>query len=298
VQKGLMIESDGANSVIADSVGMEGGGDASGVARPSFLVQDISNVNSQIWRAKGLLTMWDFLEHKGRIKRINVVLQRLDAPKKLMIVQAKDKSRYFDEGRSLMSWRIKKRLGRFQSVPGLMETLTYDPKKTGKQEAWKKFGKDTRRFLNSINQYRKRRGWHRLHYLWVVEVQKQTGYPHVHIFFPNLRWLAPSKVMSSNWEAGRANIESPKKIRVNCAAYISKYLRKMHGWTDLHLALLWNGGCRMYGFSKGFSIKEEKKPREWQRWNIVESNDINSLKQSLIQGGFIFDDNNKERSGV
>ena len=125
-----------------------------------------------------------------------------------------------------------------------------------------------------------------MHYFWVVEVQRETGYPHVHIFFPNLRWLAPIRIINGNWNKGRANIESPKKIRVNCAAYISKYLRKMHGWSDLHLALLWSGKCRMYGFSRGFSPKLEKKESEWERWKVVSTSNSEQLKQTLEQGGY------------
>jgi len=172
-----------------------------------------------------------------------------------------------------------------------METLTYDPKKIGKQEAWGSFGKDTRRFLNSVNQYRKRRGWRRTHYLWVVEVQPGTGYPHVHIFFPNLIFLAPLSILNGNWRQGRANVESPKKIKVNCAAYISKYLRKMRGWSDLHLALLWSGHCRMYNFSRGFSAKVEKKESEWRRWHVVETGNVEALEKSLEQRGFVIERN-------
>jgi len=175
-----------------------------------------------------------------------------------------------------------------------METLTYDPKKIGKQEAWAQFGKDTRRFLNAVNQYRRRRGWRRTHYLWVVEVQAQTGYPHVHIFFPNLRFLAPVSVPSGNWRRGRANVESPRKITVNCAAYVSKYLRKMHGWSDLHLALLWSGRSRMYGFSRGFSPKVERKESEWRRWRITRSKNAEAMVKLLEEGGFIVEGKDKK----
>ena len=145
---------------------------------------------------------------------------------------------------------------------------------------------NTRQFLNAVNQYRRRRGWRRLHYFWVVEVQIGTGYPHVHIFFPNLKWIAPLSIINGNWRHGRANIESPKKIKVNCAAYISKYLRKMRGWSDLHLALLWSGKCRMYGFSRGFSAKVEKKESEWQRWHVVETEHPEQLEKGLEEGGY------------
>jgi hypothetical protein len=246
----------------------------------------MNNVNGDVYFARCLKTLWDFLEHKGRIGRIHVILHKKGEPSVVKLMPASCKSRYFDDGRLNISRRIRRRLGRYGRVPGLMETLTYDPKKIGKREAWASFGKDVRRFLNAVNEYRKRRGWRRLHYLWVVEVQPGTGYPHVHIFFPNLRWLAPVEVLSGNWRQGRANVEKPKKIKVNCAGYVSKYLRKMRGWLDLHLALLWSGKCRMYGFSRGFSAKTEERESEWERWQIVETEHAEQLEKMLEGGGY------------
>jgi len=127
-----------------------------------------------------------------------------------------------------------------------------------------------------------------------VEVQPGTGYPHVHIFFPNLGFLAPLYIINGNWQQGRANIGSPKKIKVNCAAYISKYLRKMRGWSDLHLALLWSGKCRMYGFSRGFSAKVEKKESEWQRWHVIETSNLEELEKSLEEGGYMVEHNERK----
>jgi len=258
---------------------------------PSFLVHNKDNVNAQFYWAQGLITMWNFMLYKGRIGRTHVIVNRKDKPVIVKVMPAKCRSRYFDYGRLYISRKIRRRLGKYEKVPGLMQTLTYGPKKIGKQEAWANFGKDVRRFLNAVNQYRKRRGWRRLHYLWVVEVQRETGYPHVHIFFPNLKWLAPLSIINGNWRQGRANIESPRKIKVNCAAYISKYLRKMRGWSDLHLALLWSGKCRMYGFSRGFSAKVEKKETEWQRWNVIETGNLKGLEESLLKGGFVIERN-------
>jgi hypothetical protein len=267
----------------------EGGGGSHLPDTPSFLVRNMGNVNAQLWRAKGLLVMWDFLEHKRRIGMTNIIVNRKDDPRILRVMPARSRSRYFDDGRLYMSRKIRRRLGKYERVPGLMETLTYDTKKIKKEEAWASYGKDTRRFINSVNQYRKRRGWRRLHYLWVVEVQEGTGYPHVHIFFPNLKWLAPLSIITGNWKKGRANIESPKKIKVNCAAYISKYLRKMRGWSDLHLALLWGGHCRMYGFSRGFSAKPEKKESEWQKWQVIETSNTAQLEETLEEGGYVIE---------
>ena len=263
----------------------EGGGGSQSPVSPSFLVNNKDNVNAQLRWAKSLLVLWDFEVYKVRIGRTHVIMHKKDDYSILKIMPTSCRSRYFDNGRLYISQRIRKRLGKYNKVPGLMETLTYDTKRIGKREAWVNFGKDARRFLNAVNQYRKRRGWRRLHYLWVVEVQRNTGYPHIHIFFPNLRWLAPLEVINGNWRQGRANVESPKKIKVNCAAYISKYLRKMDGWLELHLALLWSGKCRMYGFSRGFSVTIEKPESDWQRWRIIETEDAEQLERVLEEGG-------------
>ena len=271
--------------VVRSDVG-EGGGGSHSPASPSFLVNNMDNVNGRLCWAQSLLALWDFQVYKVRIGRTHVVLNKRDEPSVLKIMPTSCRSRYFDDGRLYMSRRIRRRLGRYEKVPGVMETLTYDTERIGKREAWASFGKDTRRFLNAVNQYRKRRGWRRLHCLWVVEVQPGTGYPHVHIFFPNLRWLAPLSIIKGNWRQGRSNVENPKRIKVNCAAYISKYLRKMRGWSDLHLALLWSGKCRMYGFSRGFLAKIEKPESEWQRWQIIETEHPEQLEKGLEEGGY------------
>ncbi|MGB5925205.1 MAG: hypothetical protein WBH01_03830 [Dehalococcoidia bacterium] len=267
----------------------EGGGGSHSPASPSFLVHNKDNVNARLWRARSLLALWDFEVYKGRIGRTHVILRNRGEPSVVKVMPTSCRSRYFDDGRLYMSRRIRRRLGRYNKVPGLMETLTYDTKRIGKREAWASFGQDTRRFLNAVNQYRKRRGWRRLQYLWVVEVQPGTGYPHVHIFFPKLRWLAPLEIINGNWRQGRANVESPKKMKVNCAAYISKYLRKMEGWLDLHLALLWRGKCRMYGFSRGFSARAEMPQSEWERWQVIETSKVAVLESSLMRYGFVID---------
>jgi hypothetical protein len=268
----------------------------SGSAAPSFLVNDTDNVNAENRRVIDLLTMWEYLVRKGRTGKKFILLINNADIRKIRIMPAKCRSRYFREGRFHISSEIKKRLGRYEKVPGLMETLTYDPKIISREEAWASFGKDTRRFLNSVNQYRIRRGWRRVHYVWVVEVQEGTGYPHVHIFFPNLRFLAPVKILSSNWSEGRANVESPKKINFNCAAYISKYLRKMDGWTDFDLVFLWKGKCRMYGFSRGFSVKPETKLTEWKKLTIIRTENIEQIMKTIKEGGYyVYDDISNKR---
>ena len=268
-----------------------GGGGSHPPYSPSFLVHNRDNVNSALFWAQGLRTMWDFMEYKVRVGKTNIILNKEDNPYLVKIIQAKWKSRYFNDGRLHMSRKIRKRLGRYANVKGLMQTLTYDIKKISKMSAWCSFGKDTRRFINTVNQYRYRRGWRRLHYFWVVEVQPGTGYPHVHMFFPNLKWLAPYSIIDSSWGKGRTNLEKPKKITVSCAGYISKYLRKLEGWSDLHLSMLWNGHCRMYSFSRGFFNALEKKESGWKRWQIIETDNLDEVETTLLKGGYVIDVN-------
>jgi hypothetical protein len=83
------------NKIIEDSARHKcgkGGGGSHQPSTPSFLAHNNDNVNSQLWRAKGLLTMWDFLEHKGRIGRTNILLKKKDDFKSLKIMPASCKS--------------------------------------------------------------------------------------------------------------------------------------------------------------------------------------------------------------
>ena len=112
------------------------GKEAVGSRTPLFLVRNKDNVNAQLWRAKGLITMWDFLVYKRRIGMTNIILQEKLIPLSLKIMPVKCHSRYFNDGRLYISRKIKRRLGKFEKIPGLMETLTYDTKRISKQEAW------------------------------------------------------------------------------------------------------------------------------------------------------------------
>lgn len=100
---------------------------------PSFLVHNRDNVNAQLGRVRGLITMLGFLEYNGHVGRTSIILNKEENPSIVKIVEAKWKSRYFDDGRLYVFRKIKKRLGKYEKVPGLMEALTYDTKRIGKQ---------------------------------------------------------------------------------------------------------------------------------------------------------------------
>ena len=42
----------------------------------------------------------------------------------------------------------------------------------------------------------------------------------------------------------------------------------------------------MYGFSRGFSAKSERQASDWQRWQIVETENAEQLEKVLEGGGY------------
>ncbi len=51
-------------------------------------------------------------------------------------------------------------------------------------------------------------------YIWVIEEQKQTGYPHVHIFYPWLKWLLKKDDVQMLWKTGRARVEYADSVHL------------------------------------------------------------------------------------
>ena len=90
----------------------EGGGGSHSPDSPSFLVNNMDNVNGQLYWAQCLRTLWDFEVYKGRIGRTHVVLSRREEPSVLKIMPTSCRSRYFDDGRLYMSRKIRRRLGK------------------------------------------------------------------------------------------------------------------------------------------------------------------------------------------
>jgi hypothetical protein len=50
----------------------------------------------------------------------------------------------------------------------------------------------------------------------------------------------------------------------------------------------------MYGFSRGFSDKIEKRESEWQRWQIVETEHPEQLEKVLKEGGYTVENNERK----
>lgn len=185
---------------------------------------------------------------------------------KFKVIKPKDFSRYFEQGRKKIKARIFKRLGRWGNVPGVLVTLTFDPKLYTKDESWYYVGKLRREFLNRINSYRRKKKWPKVKSLSCLEVQKGTGYPHVHIVFPYLKWLADIKEITKAWDQGPNAADVKYRDNFSPTSYVLKYITKMDNWGDEHFNYIWLFGTRLYSMSRDYSLPNyaDKKLPEWK----------------------------------
>jgi hypothetical protein len=206
-----------------------------------------------------------FDQYLFELKEKRIIIQSLEDPNKARIILPSDASRYTTKGRKRIKAKIYKRLGRWRQCPGVLMTLTFDPKKIERYDAWLYLGRIRRAFMNKLNQWRRRHGYTKLRSLSVIELQKQTGYPHIHIVFPNLRFVAPIAVLTELWGMANNSVDVLGSDNFSPTAYICKYISKMDGWTDYALAYLWTNKTRIYSMSRDYSLPDyaEKKVPEW-----------------------------------
>jgi hypothetical protein len=225
----------------------------------------------------------EFRYYKQRISRQVVVLQHKEDRSRLLVLRPWRKSRYFEVGRWSIKRRLKRRLQGLWQVTGVMLTLTYDPKRISRVEAWSRYGADVRRFLNALNAFRRKKGFRRLSYLWVVELQPGTGYPHIHVFFPKLKWLASKGYLQSLWDLGWSRVEKARTI--NGVSYICKYVTKLKGWDEESQALLWAFRGRLYSLSQKFYVPRAPGSPKWQLWCVLYGVESLSLLVAGLEGG-------------
>lgn len=209
---------------------------------PTFLVNDTLNVSQD---QKREIIINDFIKYKERIQNTCTIITLDD--KSVNYIEATSKSRYFIGGRIKMQRNIKKRLGARWYSPGVLLTLTYDPKKITKFEAWEKISQHKKTLLHALYIRNIRNHSKGLKYLWAVENQPGTGYPHIHVFFPGLNYLMPSGELKNIWSWGRVNVIH--KDNINCASYLCKYLAKLEDWDIESQAEIWANKTRVYGYS-------------------------------------------------
>ena len=85
----------------------EGGGGSHSLASPSFLLNNMDNVNGRLYWAQSLLAVWHFKVYKGRIGRTHVILNKRDEPSVLKIMPAACGNRCFNHGRLYIASRAR-----------------------------------------------------------------------------------------------------------------------------------------------------------------------------------------------
>lgn len=223
------------------------------------------------------LHKFEALQIQQFVKKVDIldssimILRNIET-KKYKFIQPKETSRYFDSGRRRIKNRIMKKIGKKNIQNGIMITLTYDPVKVRRNDAWADVGRHISMFMDWSNMHRKRRmgAKKRLNYFWVIEEQEGTGYPHVHIFYPGLKFYAAFYDIKKAWKKyGSIDLKSYRGV--NIARYITKYIGKLKGFSLLALSYLWANRRRIYSFSK--SLQENTGPgavkeKRYELWGI------------------------------
>lgn len=174
------------------------------------------------------------------------------------------RSRYYQSGRSAIIKEIRRRL-RSEPMAGVFFTLTVDTKRFDMVEAWEGMWSEWNRFKKSLNMYRKRHmnAKHTIRYLAALE-QHVSGYPHLHVYCPGLRWLIKKQdlgKMDDWWGMGSANTKK-ERHQDSARGYITKYISKLEGWSEVSMALLWHYQIRLYNMSRCYS--KGKQESEWE----------------------------------
>lgn len=213
-----------------------------------------------------------FQEYKKQLSEKRVVILSQTVENGFKVIKPADSSRYFENGRKRIKAKIFKRLGSWAQCPGVLCTLTFDPKKISKEEAWAYYGKLRRQFLKKLNDKRYRKmayhcnldNFKRYQQINVVEVQPGTGYPHIHLVFPYLRYLGENGYLTKIWGWGR--VDARFKGNFSPTSYMLKYITKMDHWQDEHFNYCWLFGTRLYSLSRDYSLPQysDKKVPEWK----------------------------------
>ncbi len=225
-----------------------------------------------------------FLTYLEALKDKHVLVDNLADGTLAKIVKSSDASRYFPIGRKRIKAKIFKRLGRWYNCPGLLLSLTFDPGKINRIDAWKQVGKLRREFINRVNRWRKRAGMAKAKFLSVIEAQPGTGYPHVHLVFPYLKRLAPLAYLIETWGQAPNSVDIKVKDSMSPVSYVCKYISKLEGWSSLALSYIWTNRTRLYSMSRDYVLPDysDKRVPEWQfRRCLNRSQVINLLTEGL-----------------
>lgn len=225
-----------------------------------------NKAKTEVFTASEVYRVQAFRNYREKLADKRVIVQNLADGKVAKLVKPADASRYFFAGRKRIKARIRKRLGRWYNCPGVLLSLTFDPELYSREDAWRAVGWLVSGYVNEVNQWRKRRGMPKAKFIGVLEPQPGTGYPHVHLVFPYLKWLAPIAVLTELWGQASNSVDVKVKDQMSPVGYVCKYITKLDGWSDLALSYIWANGTRLYRMSRDYSLPDysDKRVPEWQ----------------------------------
>lgn|SRR5574341_3690 len=181
-------------------------------------------------------------------------------------------SRYTKTGRQKIKRKLAKRLGHGRTLSVLL-TLTVDPKRYTKSEAWQLIWKEYANFRRNLWKHLIRQGWKRNPmYIGVIE-QHKSGFPHMHVCYPGLRYLAPKQVINGAWRMGSTYVKGGRRrgdgVMVSALGYVLKYVSKLAGWTEDGLAHLWHARARLYNISPKLKLHATPKEPKAPGWTLL-----------------------------
>jgi len=197
-------------------------------------------------------------------------------------------SRYSKSGQKKIARSLQARFP--YAGDGVFLTLTFDPKRFSMLEAYRTVTKRLSKFLSELRTYAQRevekqvkntgiKAKAKVEYIWVLEIQtKTTGYPHIHIFFPNLNHLLPYKKIEKLWGAGYVFIKYLRGVQIG--SYMSKYLTKGQG-LEWGLPFIWRFKLRMYGSSGGIQKVRRVKSGRYEFIGSCYYHDVGGSKGNI-----------------
>lgn len=230
----------------------------------------------------------DYKTYIDDLKEQVVLLREYEDPSSAVALFPYSLSRYSPSGQRKIAKSLQ---ARFPDVgDGVFLTLTFDPKRFSMLDAYKTVTKRLSKFLSEVRTYAQRevekqtkktgiKAKIQIEYIWVIEIQtKKTGYPHVHVFFPNLKRILPQKLIEKIWGAGFVFVKKLQGVRAG--EYMSKYLTKSQG-LEWGLPFLWRFKIRLHGASGGIEKTKRIKSGRYEYIGSCYYHDVGGSKGNI-----------------
>ena len=256
----------------------------SSLSPASVGLSDLKGTNYDKDAMTGILS--EFRKYKHKLSHTPGVILHIrnksDRSEAIYKSNPRSKCRYFPEGRVTMQRKIRERLGHEQYDDSVFLTITVAASDWDIMDAWKVMWKRFQRFRDALNVYRKRNmgAEHSTWYLAALE-PCESGYPHMHVFCPGLRWLIKKEdlhKMDEWWKMGAVRTEKERREESACS-YVLKYVSKLEGWSEPNMALLWHYKLRLYNISHRKKFYNTAPESEWEK--IAQYTNIPELSKGL-----------------